>query len=92
MNNVSLGSPGYTVKLRADLSCKSNLSIFLFGYVIRVKEALGFSSLCKKDKKGCWRGEERRQALSGMNEGREGPREQGGSFGTEKIPMEQGGG
>lgn len=60
-------------------------------YVIRVKEALGYLSLCKKDKKGCWRGEKRRQALSGMNEGREGPREQGGSFGTEE-PMEQGGG
>lgn len=49
-------------------------------------------SLCRKDKKGCWREEKRRQALSGMNKGREGPREQGGSFGTEKILMEQGGG
>lgn len=60
--------------------------------VIRVKEARGYLSLCRKDKKGCWREEKRRQALSEMNKGREGPREQGGSFGTEKIAMEQGGG
>ena len=63
-----VGSSRYMVKLRAVVTLKKNTASHCAGLDIhhmhvRVKRGsitqLSFSSLCRKDKKGCWRGEEK---------------------------------